>query len=316
MSKIENAENVRLFALNSNQPLARRLSEKLGLPLSDATITHFADGEISITINESVRGREVYVLQSVSQPVNTNLMELLIMVDALRRASAAKINVIMPYYGYARQDRKARSREPITAKLIANLLEMDQIDRLIAIDFHAPQLQGFFDIPVDHLYASTIFAPYIQSLNLENLVIATPDVGGSKRASTYAKYLDVPLVLCHKTREKANVVASMQIIGDVKDKNVILIDDMVDTAGTITKAADIMKEAGARSVRAIASHCVMSGLASERVQNSQLEEIVFTDSIPYSQRCAKVKQLSIADMFAETIRRVMSNESISSQYVI
>ena len=201
-------------------------------------------------------------------------------------------------------------------KLVADLLSVAGIDRLITMDLHADQIQGFFDIPVDHLYASGIFVPYIQSLNLENLVIATPDVGGSKRASTYAKYLDVPLVLCHKTREKANVVASMQIIGDVKDKNVILIDDMVDTAGTITKAADIMKEAGALSVRAIASHGVMSGPASERVQNSQLEEMVFTDSIPYSNRCAKVKQLSIADMFAETIRRVMTNESISSQYLI
>ena len=199
---------------------------------------------------------------------------------------------------------------------MADLLSVAGIDRLITMDLHADQIQGFFDVPVDHLYASTVFVPYIQSLHLENLVIATPDVGGSKRASTYSKYLDVPLVLCHKTREKANVVASMQIIGDVKDKNVILIDDMVDTAGTITKAADIMKEAGARSVRAIATHCVMSGPASERVQNSMLEELVFTDSIPYSNRCAKVRQLSIADMFAETIHRVMTNESISSQYII
>jgi len=184
------------------------------------------------------------------------------------------------------------------------------------MDLHADQIQGFFDVPVDHLYASTVFVPYIQSLKLDDLVIATPDVGGSKRASTYSKYLAVPLVLCHKTREKANEVATMQIIGDVQDKNVILIDDMVDTAGTITKAADIMREAGARSVRAIATHCVMSGPASERVQNSMLEELVFTDSIPYSNRCAKVRQLSIADMFAETIRRVMANESISSQYIM
>ena len=237
------------------------------------------------------------------------------MIDAAKRASAKSIIAVIPYFGWARQDRKDKPRVSIGAKLVANLLSVAGIDRLITMDLHADQIQGFFDIPVDHLYGSTIFAPYIQSLNLENLVIATPDVGGSKRASTYAKYLDVPL-LCHKTREKANVVASMQIIGDVKDKNVILIDDMVDTAGTITKAADIMKEAGATSVRAIASHCVMSGPASERVQNSQLEEIVFTDSIPYSNRCAKVKQLSIADMFAETIRRVMTNESISSQYLL
>ena len=238
------------------------------------------------------------------------------MIDAAKRASAKRIIAVIPYFGWARQDRKDKPRVSIAAKLVADLLSVAGIDRLITMDLHADQIQGFFNIPVDHLYGSTIFAPYIQSLHLPNLVIATPDVVGSKRASTYAKCLDDPLVLCHKTREKANVVASMQIIGDVKGKDVVLIDDMVDTAGTITKAADIMKAAGATSVRAIASHCVMSGPASERVQNSQLEELVFTDSIPYSNRCAKVKQLSIADMFAETIRRVLSHESISSQYLL
>ena len=238
------------------------------------------------------------------------------MIDAANRASAKSVIAVIPYFGWARQDRKDKPRVSIGAKLVANLLSVAGIDRLITMDLHADQIQGFFDIPVDHLYASTIFAPYIQSLKLEDLAIATPDVGGSKRASTYAKYLNVPLVLCNKTRERANVVATMQIIGDVKDKNIIIIDDMVDTAGTITKAADIMKEAGARSVRAIASHCVMSGPATQRVQDSALEEMVFTDSIPYKDSCAKVKQLSIADMFAETIRRIMNHESISSQYVI
>ena len=278
-------------------------------------ITHFADGEFSVSYEESIRGRHVFLVQSTF-PNSDNLMELLLMIDAAKRASAKSIIAVIPYFGWARQDRKDKPRVSIGAKLVADLLSVAGIDRLITMDLHADQIQGFFDVPVDHLYASTVFVPYIQSLHLENLVIATPDVGGSKRASTYSKYLDVPLVLCHKTREKANVVASMQIIGDVKDKNVILIDDMVDTAGTITKAADIMKEAGARSVRAIATHCVMSGPASERVQNSMLEELVFTDSIPYSNRCAKVRQLSIADMFAETIHRVMTNESISSQYII
>ena len=306
----------KIFAGNSHPELAEEIAGIMGKPLGRATVTKFSDGEISVNIWETVRGLDVYIIQSTCNPVNDNLMELLIMIDAMKRASAGRINAVIPYYGYARQDRKAKARDPISAKLVADLITVSGADRVLSMDLHVPQLQGFFDIPVDHLYGSTIFAPYIQSLNLENLVIATPDVGGSKRASTYAKYLDVPLVLCHKTREKANVVASMQIIGDVKDKNVILIDDMVDTAGTITKAADIMKEAGATSVRAIASHCVMSGPASERVQNSQLEEIVFTDSIPYSNRCAKVKQLSIADMFAETIRRVMTNESISSQYLL
>ena len=240
-------------------------------------------------------------------------MELLLMIDAAKRASAKSIVAVIPYFGWARQDRKDKPRVSIGAKLVADLLSVAGIDRLITMDLHADQIQGFFDVPVDHLYASGVFLPYIESLQLEDLVIATPDVGGSKRASTYSKYLGVPLVLCNKTRLKANEVATMQIIGDVKNKNVILIDDMVDTAGTITKAADIMKEAGAISVRAIASHCVMSGPASERVQNSGLEEMVFTDSIPYANRCSKVKQLTIADMFAETIRRVMNNESISSQ---
>ncbi len=304
-----------VFSGTNSRYLAEKICTSLGCELGNMNITHFADGEFSVSYEESIRGRHVFLVQSTF-PNSDNLMELLLMIDAAKRASAKSIIAVIPYFGWARQDRKDKPRVSIGAKLVADLLSVAGIDRLITMDLHADQIQGFFDVPVDHLYASTVFVPYIQSLNLENLVIATPDVGGSKRASTYSKYLDVPLVLCHKTREKANVVASMQIIGDVKDKNVILIDDMVDTAGTITKAADIMKQAGARSVRAIATHCVMSGPASERVQNSQLEEMVFTDSIPYSNRCAKVRQLSIADMFAETIHRVMTNESISSQYII
>ena len=245
-------------------------------------------------------------------------MELLLMIDAAKRASARHIIAVIPYFGWARQDRKDKPRVSIGAKLVADLLSAAGIDRLITMDLHADQIQGFFDVPVDHLYASGVILPYLQSLHLntDELVIASPDVGGSKRASTYAKYLGCPLVLCNKTRARANVVESIQIIGDVKDKHVVIVDDMVDTAGTITKAADVMKAAGALSVRACASHCVMSGPASERVQNSALEEIVFTDSIPYSNRCAKVKQLSVADMFAETIRRVISNKSISSQYLV
>lgn len=240
------------------------------------------------------------------------------MIDAAKRASARHIIAVIPYFGWARQDRKDKPRVSIGAKLVADLLSAAGIDRLITMDLHADQIQGFFDVPVDHLYASGVILPYLQSLNLnaDEFVIASPDVGGSKRANTYAKYLGCPLVLCNKTRARANVVDTIQIIGDVKGKHVIIVDDMVDTAGTITKAADVMKEAGALSVRACASHCVMSGPASERVQNSALEEIVFTDSIPYSNRCAKVKQLSVADMFAETIRRVISNESISSQYLV
>jgi len=304
-----------VFSGTNSRYLAEKICTSLQCELGNMNIMHFADGEFAVSYEESIRGRDVFLVQSTF-PNSDNLMELLLMIDAAKRASAKSIVAVIPYFGWARQDRKDKPRVSIGAKLVADLLSVAGIDRLITMDLHADQIQGFFDVPVDHLYASAVFIPYIQSLNLENLVIATPDVGGSKRASTYSKYLGVPLVLCNKSRVKANEVASMQIIGDVKDKNVILVDDMVDTAGTITKAADIMKEAGALSVRAIATHCVMSGPASERVQNSDLEEIVFTDSIPYSNRCAKVKQLTIADLFAETIRRVMSNESISSQYII
>ena len=305
----------KVFSGTNSRYLAEKICTSLGCPLGNMNITHFADGEFAVSYEESIRGQHVFLVQSTF-PNSDNLMELLLMIDAAKRASAKSIIAVIPYFGWARQDRKDKPRVSIGAKLVADLLSVAGIDRLITMDLHADQIQGFFNIPVDHLYASGVILPYLQSLKLEDMVIASPDVGGSKRANTYAKYLGCPLVLCNKTRARANVVESMQIIGDVKDKNVIIIDDMVDTAGTISKAADIMKQAGAKSVRACASHCVMSGPASERVQNSALEEIVFTDSIPYSNRCAKVKQLSVADMFAETIRRVVDNESISSQYLV
>ena len=299
-----------VFSGTNSRYLAEKICASLNCPLGNMNITHFADGEFAVSYEESIRGAHVFLVQSTF-PNSDNLMELLLMIDA-----AKSVVAVIPYFGWARQDRKDKPRVSIGAKLVADLLSVAGIDRLITMDLHADQIQGFFNIPVDHLYASAVFLPYIQSLKLEDLVIATPDVGGSKRASTFSKYLGVPLVLCNKSREKANEVASMQIIGDVKDKNVVLIDDIVDTAGTITKAANIMMEAGAKSVRAIASHCVMSDPASFRVQESGLTEMVFTDSIPYAKKCAKVKQLSIADMFAETIKRVMNNESISSQYII
>lgn len=305
----------KVFAGSKGVDLANRICEQLGCQLGSVNIDRFSDGEFAVSYNESVRGHSVYLVQPTC-PTTDNLMELLLMIDAAKRASARTINAVIPYFGWARQDRKDKPRVSIGAKLVADLLSVAGIDRLITMDLHADQIQGFFDVPVDHLYASGVILPYLQSLHLKDMVIASPDVGGSKRANTYAKYLGCPLVLCNKTRARANVVESMQIIGEVKDKNVIIIDDMVDTAGTITKAADIMKQAGAKSVRACASHCVMSGPASERVQDSALEEIVFTDSIPYSQRCAKVKQLSVADMFAETITRVINNESISDQYLV
>lgn len=305
----------KVFSGTNSKYLAEKICASLGCELGKLQITHFADGEFAVSYEESIRGRDVFLIQSTF-PNSDNLMELLLMIDAAKRASAKSIIAVIPYFGWARQDRKDKPRVSIAAKLVADMLSVAGIDRLITMDLHADQEQGFFNVPVDHLYASSVMLPYIQSLNLENLVIATPDVGGSKRASTYAKYLNCPMVLCDKKREKANVVASMQIIGNVKDANVILVDDMVDTAGTITKAADLMKENGAKSVRAIASHGVMSGPASERVQDSSLIEMVFTDSIPYSKRCDKIKQLSIADLIAETIRRVETNESISSQYLV
>ena len=304
-----------VFSGTNTRYLAEKICASLDCPLGKMNITHFADGEFAVSYEESIRGANVFLVQSTF-PNSDNLMELLLMVDAAKRASAKSVVAVIPYFGWARQDRKDKPRVSIGAKLVADLLSVAGIDRLITMDLHADQIQGFFNIPVDHLYASAVFLPYIESLKLKDLVIATPDVGGSKRASTFSKYLGVPLVLCNKSREKANEVASMQIIGDVTDKNVVLVDDIVDTAGTITKAANIMLDAGAKSVRAIASHCVMSDPASFRVQESSLTEIVFTDSIPYSKKCAKVKQLSIADMFAETIKRVVNNESISSQYII
>ena len=295
--------------------MAEEICQELGLPLGQMNIQHFADGEFEVSFEESIRGCEVYLVQSTF-PNCDNLMELLLMIDAAKRASAKSIIAVMPYFGWARQDRKDKPRVSIAAKLVANLLTTAGVDRVITMDLHADQIQGFFDVPVDHLYGSSVFIPYIQSLNLPDLVIATPDVGGAKRANSYAKYLNIPLVLCHKQRAKANVVATMTIIGDVKDKNVILIDDMVDTAGTITKAADLMVENGAKSVRALASHAIMSDPATERVDASGLCEMIFTNSIPYNKGSKKVTILSVASMFADTSRHVHNFESISSQYLI
>lgn len=305
----------KIFSGTNSHYLSEKICASLNVPLGKINIQHFADGEFSVSYEESIRGNVVYLIQSTF-PNSDNLMELLLMIDAAKRASAAKIIAVIPYFGWARQDRKDKPRVSIGAKLIADLLSVAGIERLITMDLHADQIQGFFNVPVDHLYASTIFIPYIKSLNLDNLVIAAPDVGGSKRASTYSKYLDVPLVLCHKTRERANVVSEIRVIGDVKDKNVILIDDLVDTAGTLTKAAGIMMNQGALSVRAIASHGVLSDPAAQRVEDSVLTELIITDSIPFCKPSSKVKILSIADMFADTIERVFDHRSISSQYLI
>lgn len=307
--------NYLVFSGTATRYLAEKICASLGCELGKMSVTHFADGEFEVCFDESIRGKDVFLVQSTF-PNADNLMELLLMIDAAKRASARTVNAVVPYFGWARQDRKSKPRVSIAAKLVADMLSVAGITRLITMDLHADQEQGFFNVPVDHLYASSVMLPYIESLKLENLVIATPDVGGSKRANTYSKYLNCPLVLCNKTRKKPNEVAEMQIIGDVTDANVVLVDDMVDTAGTITRAADLMLEKGARSVRAIASHCVMSGKATERVSESGLTEIVFTDSIPYTHGCTKVKQLSIANLIANTIRCVLNNQSISKQYLI
>ena len=284
---------MKVFSGTNSRYVALRIAEKLGVELGKVNISHFADGEYEVCYEEPVRGAEVYLVQSTFN-ASENLMELLLMIDAAKRASAQTVIAVIPYFGWARQDRKDKPRVSIAAKLVANILIAAGIDRLITMDLHADQIQGFFDVPVDHLYASTMFVPDIANLHLKDMVIASPDVGGAKRANSYAKYFNAPLVLCHKHRQRANVVESMTIIGDVRDKDVILIDDMVDTAGTICKAASLMKDAGARSVRAYISHAVMSDPASERVMASGLDELVISDSIPYDiDRCPKVRVLSV-----------------------
>lgn len=306
---------IKIFAGTKSRYMAEAICKDLGIELGKMNIQHFADGEFEVSFEESIRGAEVYLVQSTF-PNSDNLMELLLMIDAAKRASAESIIAVMPYFGWARQDRKDKPRVSIAAKLVADLLSAAGVNRIIAMDLHADQIQGFFNVPVDHLYASSVFIPYILSLKLDNLVMASPDVGGAKRANTYAKYLDVPLVLCHKQRAKANVVEDMTVIGDVKDKNVILVDDMVDTAGTITKAADLMMAKGAKSVRALASHAIMSDPASQRVTDSALTEMIFTNSIPFNKHCPKCTILSVASLLADTIRRVHDHESISSQYIV
>ncbi|MBP8783571.1 MAG: ribose-phosphate pyrophosphokinase [Paludibacter sp.] len=306
----------KVFSGTNSRYLAEKICESLKCPLGKMKIEHFSDGEFSVSYEESIRGQYVYLVQSTF-PNSDNLMELLLMIDAAKRASAYKVIAVIPYFGWARQDRKDKPRVSIAAKLIADMLSIAGVDRVITMDLHADQIQGFFNVPVDHLYGSTIFIPFIKSLNLDNLVIASPDVGGSKRAGSYSKHLGVPMVLCHKTREKANVVGQMTIIGDVEGKDVIITDDMVDTAGTLCMAADLMKKNGAKSVRAIVTHGVMSGAATQRVMESELSEIVFTDSIPFDcKKCDKVRILSIADMFADTIYRVQEHKSISEQYLM
>ena len=308
---------MKIFSGRSNPDLATRMCDYLGVKLGKISIGNFPDGEIFCKIEEDVRGRDIFIVQSTGRDVNEALMELLIMIDSFRRASASRITAVIPYYGYARQDRKDRPRVSIGAKLVAGMLTTAGVDSIITMDLHADQIQGFFNIPLNHLYASSVFVPYINSLKLKDMVFASPDVGGAKRVLEYAKHYKVPMALCHKQRARANVVEKMTIIGDVKDKNVILVDDMIDTAGTICTAAEVMMKNGAKSVRAIASHGVMSDPATERINKSPLTEVVISDSINYdTSRSDKVKRVSVAGLIAETIQRINDHESISSQYII
>lgn len=310
-------EEVKIFAGSASEYLAEEIAKEYGQALATRTIQRFSDGEFQPSIEETVRGKTVVIVQSTFPP-SDNLMELLLMVDAAKRASAKRIVAAMPYFGFARQDRKDKPRVAIGAKLVANLLTAAGVDRIITMDLHADQIQGFFEVPVDHLFASTVFLPYIQSLNLPDLVIATPDTGGTKRANAYAKYLGCDLAICYKQRKVANEVASMTVIGDVAGKDIVLIDDMIDTAGTLTKAADMMMENGAKSVRAICTHPVLSGPAYDRIEASQLSELIVTNSIPLNldKPHSKIKVLSVADMFARVLKSLAMNESISSNFIL
>ena len=307
-------KNVAIFAGSASLELATKIAEGLGLNLGDMEVEHFADGEFSVYYKDSIRGKDVFLVQS-TYPSSDNIMELLLMIDAAKRASAHYIAAVIPYFGWARQDRKDKPRVSIGAKLMADLLSTAGVTRLITMDLHADQIQGFFDVPVDHLYASTVFIDYLRKTSdLDRTVMATPDVGGAKRANSYAKFLGVPMVICHNSRAKANEVAEMTIIGDVTGKDVILVDDIVDTAGTICKAADLMMKNGAHSVRAIASHAVLSDPATERIDASALTEMIFTDSIPLRKHSDKIRVVSVAAVFAEAIKRVINHESISILY--
>lgn len=305
---------VQLFAGRATMELAEKIAAKHGSVLGNVMVNTFSDGEFQPSFEESVRGADVFIIQSTVPPAD-NLMELLMMIDAAKRASANSIVAIMPYFGLARQDRKDKPRVPIGAKLVAKMLTAAGVTRIMTMDLHADQIQGFFEVPVDHLFASTIFIPYIQSLNLPNLTMASPDMGGTKRANAYAKYLDAEVVVCYKQRKKANVISDMFLIGEVEGKDVIIVDDMVDTAGTLTKAADIMMENGASSVRAMTTHAILSGDAYERIENSKLTELIVTDTIPLAKQSAKIKVISVADLFSDIMKKVTSHESISEVFI-
>jgi ribose-phosphate pyrophosphokinase len=315
-SKLGMSKRVKFFTGTSHRALAENIALAYGSVLGDVNITRFSDGEFTIYFNETVRGQDVFLIQPTTPP-SDNLMELLLMIDAARRASARKIIAVIPYFGMARQDRKDKPRVAIGSKLVANMLMAAGVTRVITMDLHADQIQGFFEVPVDHLYASTIFLPYIkENFDLENLIIAAPDTGGTKRANAYSKYLGLEMAVCYKQRKAANQIENMMVIGDVRDKDVLIVDDIIDTAGTLTKAADLMQHEGARSVSAMCTHAVLSGPAYERLENSEIDKLIVTDTIPLQKNSDKIHIISVASLFADVIRRLESHKSISSKFII
>ena len=307
--------NVKIFSGRHSVSLAKKIAQSFGVDLGSIVFNNFSDGEFQPSFEETVRGQKVFIIQSTPPPFD-NLLELLLMIDAAKRASAKEIIAVVPYFGMARQDRKDKPRVPIGAKLAANLISSAGATRIMTIDLHADQIQGFFEVPVDHLYGSTVFMKYIKSLELPNLTIASPDVGGTKRANAYAKYLNAEMVICYKKRLVANKVSEMKIIGNVKDKDIVLVDDMIDTGGTLAKAAQIMKDSGANSVRAICTHPVLSGDAFNNINHSLIEELIVSDTLPLKEDSAKIKVLTISNLFADVINNIHNNKSISSQFLI
>ncbi|MFT4661740.1 MAG: ribose-phosphate pyrophosphokinase [Patiriisocius sp.] len=308
-------DEAKIFSGSCSVYFAQEMADHLGIPLGEVTLSRFSDGEFQPSFEESVRGKEVFIVQSTFAPTE-NLFELLLMIDAAKRASAKRIIAVIPYYGFARQDRKDKPRVAIGAKLVANLLEAAGVDRVITMDLHADQIQGFFEVPVDHLFASTIFLPYIQeNLDVDNIIMAAPDTGGTKRANAYSKYLNTDLAITYKQRKVANEIANMTVIGDVKGKDVILVDDIVDTAGTLTKAADMFLDKGAKSVRAFITHPVLSGPAYERINNSNLTELIVTNTIPLKEKSDKIRVISTASLFADVMKRLLNHESISKHFL-
>jgi len=308
------SSTIKLFTGNESRYLSEKIAEHAGMELGKSSCPRFADGEFEPCYEETIRGSFTFIIQSTFAPAD-NLLELLLMVDAAKRASAYKVIAVIPYFGYARQDRKDRPRVSIGAKLVADMLSVAGIDRLITMDLHADQIQGFFNVPVDHLSAGALFIPYIKQMGLQDIVVASPDTGGTKRANVFAKHLETDMVICHKTRTKANLIDSMTLIGEVENKDVIIVDDIIDTAGTIAKAADLMKSKGARSVRAVATHAVLSGPAIELLEASSIDEVLLTDSIPLRRPSEKITVLSCAALFAEVIQKVHANKSISSSFI-